>query len=126
MRDTNEGMIELLNTLKENDKYFAIIRINKENIHIFKFGISKSGYSALKKIFSNRPLERLPGVKYRHFWNGSFGGKIEGKLFIGIRYEVSNRVKTFDMEAPKELVSNLKWFQELECLEDAKHLEIEA
>lgn len=57
MRDTNENMIELLETLTKDNLYFALIRhtIANEELKLL-FGIQQSDYVLLKKLWS---LDRM-------------------------------------------------------------------
>ncbi|PZD73634.1 hypothetical protein C1752_01944 [Acaryochloris thomasi RCC1774] len=124
MRDSSEGMIELLNVSKKDEGYFLTISVpkNLQRRH-FSFGVTSNTYSALCRIFDSRPLDRLTGLRYRYFWNGSTSGKIEINIFLGIRCEVGQDGKSIDFDVPHALAANLRWFHELEKFDEAEHLE---
>jgi hypothetical protein len=114
MRDTSEGMIELINALKSDEGYFLIISVPKKSERKnFRFEVTFSDYRALRRILTSRLLETMPGVKYRYFWDGSMGGKTENKILLGIRCEVEQIGKRID-------------FEKLETFDEAEYLNIEA
>jgi hypothetical protein len=129
MRDTNEGMIEIIEAFKEGDRYFAIVEVpkNREK-EKFRFGITANGYRALKKIFQFRPFNTMPGMKYRYFYDGSMsiplGHNTDESIFLGIRCEIDIVGKSFDFQVPQDLASNLEWFSKLETFDEAEHLRI--
>lgn len=126
MRDTSEGMIEIVKAIKTDDGYFAIIEVPKEGKkETFRFGVSQYGYGAFRKILQSRLLDTMPGLKYRYFWDGSMGGKTETNIQVGIRCEVQQSGKIFHFEVPQDLAANLKWFNELASLDEAQHLKLE-
>ena len=123
MRDTSEGMIEFIKTLKSDDGYFFIISVPKKTEKKnFRFGVSPSTYKALRRILESRPLDKMPGLKYRYFWNGSMSKKTENKICLGIRCEVDGNGKSIDFEVPHTLAANLKWFSKIETFDEAEHL----
>jgi len=52
-------------------------------------------------------------------------GETEPNIQMGIRCEVKDDGKSFDFEVPQDLALNLRWFNELESLDEAKHLKLE-
>lgn len=123
MCDSSKGMIEFIDALKTDEGYFAIIAVPKhDRIKNFRFAVTHTAYKAIRKILGSRPLDTMPGLKYRHFWKGSMGGKTEKKIFLGIRCEVDQDSKSIDIEVPHSLAANLKWFNELPTFDEAKHL----
>ncbi len=126
MRDTSEGMIEFIKTFKEGDNYFSIIEVPKDGKkEKFQFGVTEDGYRAIRRMLQSRLLDTMPGLQYRYFWDGSMNGKTGSTILMGIRCEVKDTGKSFDFEFPQDLASNLKWFNELESLDEAKHLKLE-
>lgn len=123
MRDTSDGMIEIIKVFEESDGYYSIIEIHihseKERL---RFGVTQNSYKALRKILQSCPLDAMPGLIYRYFVDGSMGRKTENNIFIGIRCEVEGNGKSFDFEVPQELASNLKWFAELKSFDEVAHL----
>ena len=52
MRDTHEGMPEIIDAFEKEGRYFGIIGIELDGIYKkFQFGISQTGYRALRKNF---------------------------------------------------------------------------
>lgn len=127
MRDTSEGMIEIIEAFKEGEGYFSIIEVPKEDRkEKFRFGVTQNGYKAIRKILQSRLLDTMPGLKYQHFWDGSMSRETESKkIQLRIRCEVEGNGKTFYFEVPQDLASNLRWFNELKSLDEAKHLKLE-
>ncbi|HYE73115.1 MAG TPA: hypothetical protein VEF04_07290 [Blastocatellia bacterium] len=67
MRDTNEGMPEIVDAFEKEGQYFGVIGIELNGTHQkFQFGISQAGYRALRKILQLRPFDTMPGVKQRY------------------------------------------------------------
>ena len=123
MRDTSDGMIEIIKVIEESDGYYSIIEIHIQNEkERLRFGVTQNSYKALRKILQSRPLDTMPGLNYRYFWDRSIGRKTEKNIFIGIRCEVEGKSKSFDFEVPQELASNLKWFAELKSFDEVEHL----
>lgn len=53
MRDNHEGLNELIGAFEKDGQYFAIIKIEIDEIYKkFRFGISYKSYLALKKFYS--------------------------------------------------------------------------
>jgi hypothetical protein len=125
MRDTSEGMIEIIDAVKSEDGCFAFIAVPKKaQRRTFRFEITSAAYKAVRKILESRPLDIMPGLKYRYFWNGSMGGKTEQKISLGIRCEVGRDGKNINYEVPHNFAENLKWFNEIETFDEAEHLSI--
>lgn len=124
MRDSSKGMIEFIDALETDEGYFAIIAVPKNDlIKNCRFAVTHTAYKAIRKILGSRPLDTMPGLKYRYFWKGSMGGKTEQKIFLGIRCEVGKDSKSIDIEVPHYLAANLKWFNEMKTLDEAESLE---
>ncbi len=125
VRDNSEGLIKILDAFESDGKYFSTIEVPIDSEYSrYRFGVSREGYVALKRIVTSRPLADMPGMKYRYFWDGSMGDKNENTIHLGIRCEVEGEGRSFDFEVPHEVASNLQWFWELRSLDDAKHLQI--
>ncbi len=120
MRLNIEQLIELLEVLSEDSQYFCVLKVPKDDeLRIFKIAISEKSYSALKKIFYERPFDKTPGLNYRYFWTGSHSQK-----HIQICIVQGDRDKSFDFEIPQDLIQNLYWFQSKQDLSEADHLEL--
>jgi hypothetical protein len=125
MRDTSEGMIEIIDAVKSEEGCFAFISVpKKEQRRAFRFEITIAAYKAVRRILESRPLDRTPGLKYRYFWNGSMGGKTEQKILLGIRCEVGRDGKSIKFEVPHSLAANLKWFNEIETFDEAERFSV--
>jgi hypothetical protein len=125
MRDNSEGMIELIDVLKINEGYFLIISVSKKSQRkLFRFAVTVIAYRVLRKILESRPLDNMPGLKYRYFWNGSMGKKTANEILLGIRCEVGEDGKVFHFEVPQSLAANLMWFNEIKTFDEAQHLSI--
>ena len=125
MRDTNEGMVELLDALRENNSYGckASITLNTEEIMV-KFGTNEQGWILLKKLLSFQPFENVSSGKYRYYFTSSYRQKGEDVL-AGIRVEQGQRHKNFELELTKELNANLLWFFLKKDKTEVAHLMIE-
>ncbi len=120
MRLNIEQLIELLEVISEDSRYFCVLKVPKDDeLRIFKIAISEKSYSALKKIFYERPFDKTAGLKYRYFWTGAHSQK-----HIQICIVQGDRDKNFDFDVPQDLIQNLYWFQINENLGKANHLEI--
>ena len=128
MRDNHEGMPEIIGASEKDGQYFGIISIEKNRHHKnLRFGVSQAGYKALKRVLQLRPFDRMPGLKHRYFYAGSISKTKRSEIYkISIRVEQGKDSKNMDVEAPKDLVANLKWFYELRDLKEAAHLPEEA
>lgn len=110
MRDTNEGMVQIIDAIKENGFYGCVARIalNNEEIQV-KFGTNEMGYMLLKKLLSFQPFEKVSSGKYRYYFSGSYCQHGENVL-AGVRIEQGQRHKKFELELSQELNANLLWF----------------
>lgn len=126
MRDTSEGMIEIIEAFKEGEGYFSIIEVPKENKkERFRFSVTQNGYKTIRKILQSRVLDNMPGLKYKYFWDGSISRETESKkIQLGIRCEIEGDGKTFYIEVPQDLASNLRWFKDIKSLDEAMHLKV--
>lgn len=132
MRDSSEGMIEIIDAVKSDGNYFAIISVPKKaQRRKFRFGVTLSAYRAIRRMLGTRPLDTMPGLKYRYFWTGStiwtgsMSGKTEKKIGLRIRCEVGKNGKSKDFEVPHSFAANLQWFAQLDTFNEAEHLHIE-
>ena len=69
MRNTNEEMIELVDTSNKDNIYSALIKhkIADEDLKL-RFAIEQADYRRLKRILEFRPFENTGVVSYRHFF----------------------------------------------------------
>ncbi|WP_426061628.1 hypothetical protein [Hymenobacter sp. B1770] len=125
MRDTNEGMVELLDALRENGFYGckASITLGNEKVKV-KFGTNERGWIMLKKLLSFQPFENVSFGKYRYYFTSSYRQNGEDVL-AGIRVEQGQRHKRFELELTKELNANLIWLILRKDKTEVAHLIIE-
>lgn len=116
MRDTNEHMIELLDTFKEGNLYCAIIQhtIAGETLKL-RFGILPLDFGHLKRILEFRPFENTGVAPYRYFFALSYYKDEENKQLAhsAIRVEQLNRHKQYMFVTSINFLSNILWFSTL-------------
>ena len=118
MRDSHKGMPELMEAYERNGHFFGIVRIEiGETAHAVEFGLTPSGFRAMKAILSLRPFDRMPGLSYRYFFAGKYG-----KGVVAIRVELGKVSKQLDVNTPQELVANLLWFASVDDPAELVHL----
>jgi hypothetical protein len=125
MRDSHEGLTEIMCAGQRDGQYFGAVRIVKSGeAATFEFGVTESGYYALKRILDSRPFDSMPGVPYRFFFSGSYAGAEQGTetLTFYVRVEQADTAKNFEFKGPRALLANLLWFQGLASLEPASGL----
>jgi hypothetical protein len=126
MRDTSEGMIEIIDAFQKDEGYFIIISVPKGlERKQFQFGVTPAAYRAVRRILQSRLLDSMPGLKYQYFWDGSMKGKTENKILLGVRCEVEQGGKSIDFEVPHSLAANLQWFNRIEAFVEAEAFKIE-
>jgi len=124
MRDNHEAMPEIVDAFEKDGQYFGIvgIQVSSESKQ-FKFGVSFSGYRALRKILQLRPFDTMPGVKQRYFFAGSYGKIPGGSEFrTWVRVEQNREGKNVEVRVPKDLLSNLVWFMRIKDPAETVHL----
>lgn len=123
MRDTNEKMIELLDTFKEDNLYFAVIQhtIAGESLKL-RFGILSLDFSHLKRILAFRPFENTGLAQYRYFFALSYHKDAENKQLAhaAVRVEQLSRHKQYKFITSIKFLSNILWFN---ALTDKKDIE---
>ena len=79
MRDTHEQLPELIAATERGDLYFGAVRITLgDQSKTFEFGVTPSGYAALKRMMSQRPFDTTPGTPYRYFFVPSVRSPLSG------------------------------------------------
>lgn len=127
MRDNHEGMPEFIEAFKKDGGYVAVIAATDgSRERRFQFSLSVQGYKALKRVLQERPFDLMPGLKYRYFYSGSHKCAPDEKYQMAVRIELERDAKQKDFDIPKDLHANLLWFQRLDSLAEAEHLEITA
>ena len=124
MRDTHEGMPEIINAFEQDAQYFGVVRIEGGGMSKqFQFGVSIDGYRALRRILQLHPFDSMPGVKHKHFFARSYvaiPGSSDYKTHV--RVEQNRDGKQIEVMVPKDLLSNLVWFSEIKDFGEAAHL----
>lgn len=124
MRDSHEGMPEIIDAFEEGGQYFGVVRVEVGGrFEKFGFGVSQAGYRALKRVLQLHPFDSIPGIKHRYFFAGTHW-KLEDSsdCVMKVRVEQGNDGKQVDSRVPKDLLANLRWFSELKDFGEAAHL----
>ena len=126
MRDNHLGYPEIISACERNGQWFGVTRlVLADGTADVEFGVSASGYFALKRILDSRPFDSLPGLAYRYFFTGSFTGAMKPgqEVFdFHVRVECGGAGKEFAFRGPKTLLANLIWFSELKSVEQTSGL----
>jgi hypothetical protein len=124
MKSRDDQLAELLRPTEKDGHYFGIIRVERgAEQKCFQFGIGKEAYSALKRALDERPFDQMPGLRHRYYFAGA--ARLEnGRAVMAVRVVQGRDIKTVDVEAPIDLVSNLVWFDKLADWTEADHLVI--
>ena len=121
MRDNHEGMIEFIDAFERSGQYFGIVEYQSER---YQFGVTLTGYRALKKAMQIRKFDMMPGLKYRYFYVGSQKAAPDEHYWMEVRVELGRDATKERVDIPKELHANLLWMARLENMADAGHLVI--
>jgi hypothetical protein len=125
MRDTHEGMPELLGAFERDGHYFAIVRVTLAgDTRDIEFGVPLDEYRTLRRILQTRPFDQLPGLQYRYFIDHAIGRTGEHTARIDIRIEQGRSGRQFPFEIPLSLARNLYLFATLKDFSDASHLHV--
>jgi hypothetical protein len=125
MRDNHKGMPEIVDAFQEGDHYFGLVQLERsDEQRRFRFGVSRDGYLALKRVLQLRLFDQMPGVPCRYFF--AFGvRRLEGeRVMMTVRVEQGRDSKQFETEAVRDVVANLVWFYELDDWSKAEHLAV--
>ena len=125
MRDTHEGMPELLAAFEREGGYFGTVRVTlSDDMRDIEFGVPPEEYRALRHILQTRPFDQMPGLHYRYFIGHSIGRTGEHSATIDIRIEQGRSGRQLPFEVPLLLARNLYWFAQLKDFSDASHLHV--
>ncbi|GAA4051720.1 hypothetical protein GCM10022409_43230 [Hymenobacter glaciei] len=101
MRETNEGMVQILDALRENGFHGCKVRITLDSEDILvKLGMNEREFMQLKKLLSFQPFESIEAGKYRYFYAGVYWATATQEL-ARIRIEQGKRHKEFEFEVSK-------------------------
>lgn len=127
MRDNHEGLPEILDALQHGEQYFGLVELERTGEQKrFRFGLSRVGYSTLKRVLQLRPFDQMPGVRCRYFFVPSVR-RLEGeRVMMSVRVEQGRDGKQVEVEASRDVVANLMWFLELKDWSKAEHLAFES
>jgi hypothetical protein len=117
-------MPEIIDAFEKEGQYFGIIGIKVDGVSKqFQFGVSLNGHRALRKILQLRPFDSMPGVGQRYFFAGSYG-KIPGSANFktDVRVEQNRDGKHLEVSVPKDLLTNLVWFDQIKSFSETAHL----
>jgi len=68
MRVDSEEIPEILSAAENDGQHFGFVRLQRRNEQkCFRFGVSRAGYLALKRVLQTRPFNQLPGLRHRYF-----------------------------------------------------------
>ena len=125
MRDNHEGMPEIVDALEQSGSYFGLVQLERGGEQKrFRFGISRDGYSALRRALQLRPFDQMAGVQYRYFFVPAVR-RLEGeRVMMTVRVERGQDGKQLEIESPRDVVANLMWFCELDDWSKAQHLAV--
>ncbi len=123
MRDSNEDMIELIDTSNLDGAYSSTIRckIADEELTL-RFGIEPIDYGYLKRILGFRPFENTGVASYRYFFALSYR-KDEDNENLGrivVRVEQLSRHKQYEFTTTRKYIASILWFS---LLTDKKQVE---
>ena len=123
MRDTHDGMPELLAADERDEHTFGLvaITIGSETRHI-EFGVQSDGYRALRRILQSRPFDMLPGIQHRYFIANALNRAGPNSASVEIRIEQGNNGRNLQFEVPFALGQNLRWFADLKDFGATAHL----
>ena len=126
MRDTHDGMPEIIDAFGKDDQYFGIIEIVIGGVSKkFQFGISQNGYRELRKLLQLRPFDSMPGVTNRYFFANTYGKLPDSSNYRSyFRVEQGRDAKKVEIIVPKNLLANLVWFSQIKDFGEAEHLPV--
>jgi hypothetical protein len=125
MRDNHEGMPEIVDALEQSWSYFGLVQLERDGEQKrFRFGISRDGYSALRRALQLRPFDQMPGVQYRYFFVPAVRLMDGDRVMMTVRVERGRDGKQMEIESPRDVVANLMWFCELVDWSKAQHLAV--
>jgi hypothetical protein len=108
MRDTHEGMPELLAAVERDGRYVATVRITfGSETRDIEFGVPFDDYKALRRMLQTRPFDPLSTLQYRYFVAGSIGRTGKHSAKVDIRIEQGRDGRQFPFEMPLSLARNL-------------------
>ena len=115
MRDNHDGMLEIIAAFEQDGHYFALVQLERDGKQkLFRFGVDRKGYLALKRVLQLRPFDQIPGIKYRYFYDHSaLRLDTNDYTIIRVRVEQGRDGKLLESEAPRSLDANLRWFSQL-------------
>jgi hypothetical protein len=124
MRDNHDKLPEILKAFEREGQFFCVVQLERAGeTRSYRFGVSRDGYLAVKRLLELRPFDQMPGLLHRYFFVPAFRVREDaGLVEIAIRVEQGHHSKQVEVEAPRDLAANLKWFFELEDWSKADHL----
>lgn len=125
MRQQNSDLVELLDAFALDGHWFGRVRLERNGEQkCFQFGVSQAGYLALQRAVQLRPFDQLPGLRHRYFFGGLAHRLSGDEAIMAVRVVQARDQAHVNVEAPTDLVANLKWFAELQDWTEAEALAI--
>jgi hypothetical protein len=123
MRDNHDRLPEIIGALEEGGYYFGLVQLERtEEQRLFRFGVNREGYLALKHILQLRPFDQMTGSQYRYFFVPTVRRLTEESVEMAVRVEQGRDGKQVNADAPRDLVANLMWFFKLDDWSRAQYL----
>ncbi len=124
MRDSHDGMPELLGAYERDGQCFGAVAVTLDSeVRQFEFGLPRNDYAALRRIVQFRPFDQMPGLQYRYFVAGSVSRSHgSSHVELSIRIEQGHTARQFPLEVPQPLAASLLWFAQLRDFAAASHL----
>ncbi len=117
-------MPEIVDAFENDGQYFGVvgIEIGGES-RKFRFGVSQSGYRALRRVLQLHPFDSLPGLRHSYYFAAAYWMPDDSSdCGMKVRVEQGKTGKQVDVRVPKDLLANLRWFAELRDFREAAHL----
>ena len=124
MRDNHEGLPEIIKAYERDGYYFGEVSLTiAGSTKNFEFGLDLESYKAIIRILSLRPFDQMPSVEYKYFFSPTGRwSKDRKKTYCYIRIEQERQGKGFEVEVPKSLFANLKWFFQVKDFKELAYL----
>src|SRR5437879_13587350 len=127
MRDNHEGLPEILDAFQEGEHYFGLVRLERlGEQRRFRFGVSRDGYLALKRVLQLRPFDQMSGVQSRYFFVPAVRRWEGERVMLTVSVGKGRGGRQIESEASRDVVANLMWFYELDDWSKAEHLVVAA
>ena len=114
MRDSHNGMPEIIAGFERDGLHFGAVRLLLEDELVsVEFGLDETGYVAIRRILQSRPFG-VTGMSYKYFFAKSYSRVGSETVRFSVRVESGKDAKQFEFDGPAALVANLLWFGKLQ------------